>query len=186
MICCTALVFAVAWLGLRTGDARARRAALRQQSWAWMLWGGGLGGLAYITVVTVLLATGAAHHVDDAGACGAALGARAVAVELIASDWMLRSMVLVGIAIASLALSLALFVRARVLPEADSTRRVYAGFALSWLVLSVADHQLFGLYALAAGGVPADLLLHVAGGLPWLAGALGQRKAVPPYSGLPS
>ncbi|WP_370306329.1 hypothetical protein [Sinimarinibacterium flocculans] len=168
MLCCTMPVLLLAWLGLRSGAA-ATPASVRWHTAAWVLWGAGLGGLAYVTAVMLLLAGDMAVHVDATGWCGSPAGVAAVPVTWVAARWTLRTVLLAGAAVLAAAAALALLRREPVQPMRRSGHRVAAGFALAWMLLSALDHQVFGLYALTAGGLLADLALHAAGLLPWIA-----------------
>lgn len=181
MLCCATLLVVVAWLQhelhrtLRLDAACG--SARRRVPMAFLLWGAGLAALAYLATSSLLLGTGAAVHIDGAAIClkGSGTAVLPVPAETVAGQWLVRNLVLLGIAllagvVATILLATAAFEQISL----GRPRLVLAGAGVGWLLVTTLDHQFFGLYAIAANPVAADLVMHGLG-IAMLAGSLRFR-----------
>lgn len=161
MICCASLLLILGWVGYRQTQRPSQYAAL-QVGLALGLWGGGLAALAYITLIGVLLAIGAMVFVDQQSFClGGAGAVVAVPAAWVAERWTQRTMLVSALALLMIATAVLQLRRAGISQPQPAAMQLGAG--LSWLTVSVVDHQGFGLYAPVYGGWIADAAIHLPG-----------------------
>jgi peptidoglycan/LPS O-acetylase OafA/YrhL len=156
--CCLLLIALAAGFRRRFG---ATAPSTRPAQLAWLYGGAALGGFAYLGLVQVALATGLAVPADPAAWClgGSGNTAAAVPIEAIAGPWLLRSLLLSGLCLALLVAAVDGLRRTEI--PTPMPRLLLAGAAGMVLVLSLADHHGFRLYAFAANGAWLDLSLYL-------------------------
>lgn len=169
MICCATLLLLVAWLQQVYGGSPPATAGPTpgwQIGGAFLAWGAAIAGLAYLALVAMLIGTGIAAHVDGTVVCvtGASGALLPVPEAMVADRWLLRSAVLLAAALLAAAAGIRWLLRAP--PGALLAPRpglVMIGAGVAWLAFSVADHRIFGLYAVPAGPALAATAIHAAG-----------------------
>ena len=190
-MCCTLLLFLVAWsrslLSRQSSltwsaTSTAARPAARYPWLPWACWGAALGGLAYMAAVAIALAVGWAVYADASFWCIGSVGRPPLGVpyEFIESRWIARSLLFVAISAALLLVAVARALKNTDDPPQAGRGLVLAGAGTAWLVLSLADHHGFGLYALRLRGW-SHWLVHGVGIALMLAGLLRLHRLADQY-----
>jgi hypothetical protein len=188
-MCCTILLLLVAWarITLRI-DSWARptsepllpgRESVQRHRWLpWACWGAGLGGLGYVAATAICLSAGWSVYTDAAFWC-VGRGSHpplGVPYEIVESRWIARSLVFLAVCATLLLGAVTLMLRERGIGLQRAPGLVLAAAGAAWLLLSLVDHQLFGLYALRIVGSQSHWVVHGVGAMVALIGCALMAK----------
>lgn len=166
-MCCTAFLLLVAWLRQSWPGSRAEQISCSARdslpTLAWSTWGAALGGFGYLAVVAIAMSSGWVIPTSADFSCigSADASPQPVAMELVAAPWLQRSMLLLLLTVAALALAVFCMLATNGIQALVPQRHwMLMGAGLQWIVLSLLDHHVFGLYALQAPGDTGHWLVH--------------------------